>query len=75
MTSIHLYKHLPIIKGITDNDIHRHINEIVYAFYKENLEVPEELKFNGWTTTPFINYTHPQWGHETNKDLSQYTPY
>ena len=65
MTSIHLYKHLPIIKGITDNDIHRHINEIVYAFYKENLEVPEELKFNGWTTTPFIKYMRKNINSET----------
>ena len=59
MISINLYKRLPVIKGITDDDIHRHINEIVYAFYKEDLEVPEEIKFNGWTTTPFINYKHP----------------
>ena len=38
MIGIKLYKRLPIVKGITDDDIHRHINEIVYAFYEENLE-------------------------------------
>lgn len=33
------------------------MNEIVYAFYKENLDVPEKLKFYGWTNIPFIKYT------------------
>ena len=28
------------IKGITENDIHRHMKEVVYAFYKNNLDVP-----------------------------------
>ena len=70
MMSINLYKRLPVVKGITNDDIHRHINEIVYAFYKENLEVPEEIKFNSWTTTPFINYIKPQWGQDRDKNLS-----
>lgn len=57
MISINSYKDLPVIKGVTDLDIRRHMNEIVYAFYKENLDVPEKLKFYGWTNIPFIKYT------------------
>ena len=56
MISVSLYRDLPIIKGVTDIDIRRHMNEIVYAFYKEKLDVPEKLKFYGWTTIPFIKY-------------------
>ena len=70
MIGIKLYKRLSVVKGITDDDIHRHINEIVYAFYEENLEVPEEIKFDGWTTTPFINYTKPHRGRDSGKNLS-----
>ena len=70
MMSINLYKRLPVVKGIINEDIHRHINEIVYAFYEENLEVPEEIKFDGWTTTPFIDYIKPQWGQDRDKNLS-----
>ena len=70
MIGIKLYKRLPVVKGITNDDIHRHINEIVYAFYEENLEVPEEIKFDGWTTTPFINYIKPQRGQDSGKNLS-----
>lgn len=38
--SIDIFKKLPQIKGITENDIHKHMKEVVYAFYKNNLDVP-----------------------------------
>lgn len=54
------------IKGLTDEDIKRHINEIVYCYYSLNKEVPNDLLFNEWYKQPFINY-HPL-------DVKQYTP-
>lgn len=54
------------IKGLTDEDIKRHINEIVYCYYSLNKEVPNDLLFDKWYKQPFINY-HPL-------GVKQYTP-